>query len=183
MSYGETLEGGLHGVAAEFVSADDVIAAARAAHAAGYQKMDAYSPFPVEGLHEALGRKRSILPWIIGLGALCGGSAGYALQYFTSVIDYPINIGGRPLHSWPAFVPVTFECTVLASAFCAVFGMIIANKLPQPYHSIFNHPRFDRASHDRFFLCLEADDPMFTPDGARVFLQGLHPVSVMEVPA
>jgi len=172
----------LYGLAAEFDNPVALLAAANSAREAGYQKMSAYSPYPVEGLDEALGPKREYLPLIVLLGGIIGGLTGYLLQYYTAVIEYPLNIGGRPLHSWPAFIPVTFECTILGAALSAVFGMLALNGLPQPYHPLFHLPRFVRVSRDLFFLCIERRDPLFDAEKTREFLAKLNPTEVTEVP-
>ena len=169
------------GLMAEFETPDGLVAATEKARLEGYRKMDAYTPIPIEELNEALGLNRTRLPKLVFLGGLLGGLGGYSLEYWTQVIAYPINIGGRPFHSWPHFIPVTFETTVLGAALTAFVGMWALNKLPQPYHPVFNVPAFARASTDRFFLCIEATDPRFELDATRRFLQGLHPVGVSEV--
>ena len=143
--------------------------------------MDAYSPFPVEELSEALNLHRNRLPLIVLIGGIVGGVCGYALQYWTAVVNYAINVGGRPFHSAPAFIPVTFECTVLFAALSAVLGMLGLNKLPMPYHAVFNVPRFALASRDRFFLCIEATDPKFELDETWRFLSRLQPRQVSQV--
>ncbi len=143
--------------------------------------MDAYSPFPIEGLSEAIGFKQTRMPLIVLIGGICGGLTGYIMQYYLSVIDYPINVGGRPLHSWPAFIPVTFELTILGASLFAVIGMIALNGLPEPYHPVFNVARFHFASRDRFFLCIQADDPLFDAQQTRQFLSSLGPRDVAEV--
>ena len=143
--------------------------------------MDAYSPFPIEHLHEALGLRRSKVPLITLVGGILGGIGGYALEYWSQAIAYPLNIGGRPYHSWPHFIPVTFETTVLGAALSCFVGMWALNRLPQPYHPVFGAPVFDRASRDRFFLCIEATDPKFERYATARFLEGLHPVGVTEV--
>jgi len=171
----------LYGLMAEFDTAEHLKEAAEKAHAAGYRRMDAYSPFPIEGLAQALGYPRSGMPTVVFVGGLIGALSGYALQYYISVIDYPLNIGGRPLNSWPAFIPAIFEMTVLFAALSAVLGMILMNGLPQPYHPVFNVPRFALASNDRFFLCIEARDPKFNLEESRTFLQSLQPREVAEV--
>src|SRR5205823_11280780 len=135
--------------------------------------MDAYSPFPIEELHEALGGGDTRLPLIVLIGGILGCIGGYALQYWTAAVAYPVNVGGRPLHSWPAFIPVTFECTILAAALSAVLGMLALNGLPMPFHPVFSVPRFGFASRDRFFLCIEALDPSFNLDLTREFLEHL----------
>ena len=171
----------LYGLMAEFDDADALIEAARRAREAGYRKIDAYAPFPVEGLSEALGAHDRRLPLIVLIGGIIGCLTGFFLQYYASVISYPINVGGRPLNSWPSFIPVTFELTILFAAFSAVLGMFALNGLPQPYHPTFNVERFALASQDRFFLCIEADDPRFERDAAFQFLESLPTKGVFEV--
>ena len=151
----------IYGLMAEFETSHALVAAARRAHHEGYRRMDAYSPFPIEELHEALRMHDNRLPLIVLIGGILGGLGGYGLQYWVSAIAYPLNVGGKPLHSWPAFIPVTFECTILAAALSAVLGMLALNGLPLPYHPVFNVPRFALASRNRFFLCIEARDPKF----------------------
>jgi hypothetical protein len=143
--------------------------------------MDAYSPYPIEELHAALGARHTKLPLIVLIGGLTGGIGGYGLQYWSSVVAYPLNIGGKPLHSWPAFIPVTFECTILIAALSCVLGMLALNGLPQPYHPVFNVPRFALASRNRFFLCIESKDPTFDLDRTRRFLETLNPREVTTV--
>ena len=172
----------LYGLAAEFTTHEQLLAAARSACAQGYKSMDAYAPFPVEGLPSALGRKRSLVPLVVLIGGIIGGSSGYFMQWYANVVSYPLNIGGRPLNSWPSFIPITFELTVLGAALFAFFGSMAMNKLPQPYHPIFHAPNFERASIDRFFLCIEADDEKFDPLATRQFLESLGPRAVSEVP-
>lgn len=157
----------LYGVMAEFAGITELIAAIEAAREAGYTRMDAYTPFPSHEVSHALDLPPSKLPWLVLAGGVLGCIAGYSLQYYAAVIDYPINIGGRPLHSWPYFIPITFECTILGAALTAVFGMLALNRLPTPYHATFNNERFAMASRDAFFLCVEATDPQF--DSARLF--------------
>ena len=171
----------LHGVMAEFDDPHALLAATERAFGAGYRRMDAYSPYPIEELHHALGAPATRLPLIVLVGGLLGGSGGLLLQYWVSAIAYPINVGGRPFFSWPAFVPVTFECTILAAALSAVLGMLALNKLPQPYHPVFNVPRFALASRNRFFLCIEAQDPKFELEETRKFLETLNPREVSTV--
>src|SRR5688572_17979753 len=172
----------IYGLLAEFTDPEDLLAAARKAHAEGYRQMDAYTPFPVHGLTEAVGFKRTRLPIIVLMGGMTGCVSGFAMQYIANVWHYPINIGGRPLNSWPAFIIPTFEMTILFSAFAAVLGMLALNGLPQPYHPLFNVPAFELASRSHFFLCIEATDPKFDVDGVRRFIETVRPRSVSVVP-
>jgi len=171
----------MFGLMAEFDSPEALLAAARAAFANGFRRMDAYSPFPVEGLAEAIGFHRTRVPLIVLIGGILGCLGGFYLQYWVSVIDYPINVGGRPLNSWPSFIPVTFELTILVAALSAFFGVLALNGLPMPYHPVFNVERFQLASRNRFFLCIEARDPKFDVDGTRKFLEGTECQGVYEV--
>jgi len=171
----------IHGLMAEFQDPNALLAATYRAHYEGYRAMDAYSPFPIEELHEALGARHTRLPLLVLLGGLCGCIGGYALEYWSSVIAYPLNIGGKPLHSWPAFIPVTFETTILVAALTCVLGMLALNGLPQPYHPVFNVPRFALASRNRFFLCIESTDPKFDVEATRRFLETLEPREVTTV--
>jgi hypothetical protein len=169
------------GLMAEFTTPSALVAAATKARLAGYRKMDAYSPIPVEALNEALGLKRSRLPLLVLLGGIGGGIGGFTLQAWASALAYPMNVGSRPLVSWPQFIPVTFETTVLGAALTCFVGMWALNKLPQPYHPVFYVPAFARASTDRFFLVIESADPRYSGDGTRRFLEDLHPVGVYDV--
>jgi Protein of unknown function (DUF3341) len=171
----------LYGLMAEFDNPTELVAAAHAARRAGYKRMDAYSPIPIEELHEAIGFHHTKLPLIVLIGGIVGGVAGYGLQYWASAIEYPLNIGGRPFNSWPAFVPITFELTILGAALSAVFGMLALNGLPMPYHPVFNAPRFALASRNRFFLCIESRDAKFDREETQRFLEGLDPRGVSEV--
>ena len=171
----------IYGLMAEFDDPTALVAAAAQARREGYQSMDAYSPYPIEELHEALGAHHTKLPLIVLIGGLCGCIGGYALQLWVSAAAYPINVGGRPYHSWPAFIPITFECTILAAALSAVLGMLALNRLPMPYHPVFNVPRFALASRNRFFLCIESKDPKFDLEGTRRFLETLNPREVTTV--
>jgi hypothetical protein len=171
----------LYGLMAEFENPTDLVAAARQTREAGYRNLDAYTPFPIEELNEALGLGQTWVPLIVLIGGLLGGIGGYLMQYYLSAIDYPLNIGGRPVHSWPAFIPITFEMAVLVAGIFAVLGMLALNGLPMPYHPVFNVPRFALASRDRFFLCIEARDPKFERDETRRFLDRMSPRVVTEV--
>lgn len=171
----------IYGLMTEFDNPQDLLAAAQRAHEEGYRQMDAYTPFPVRGLAEAIGFQRTGLPMLVLIGGIMGGVGGYFLQYWISAIDYPINVGGRPLNSWPSFVPVTFELTILVAAFAAVLGMLALNGLPMPYHPVFNVPEFELATRNRFFLCIEAADPRFDREGTKRFLEGLKPRGLFEV--
>src|SRR5437762_8556943 len=171
----------VHGLLAEFDDPTARVAATERPHREGYRRMDAYSPFPIEELHEALGSHHTKLPLIVLIGGLVGCIGGYALQYWVSTMAYPINVGGKPLHSWPAFIPITFECTILVAALSAVLGMLALNGLPMPYHPVFNVSRFALASRNRFFLVIEARDAKFDLDETRAFLQSLGPREVSTV--
>jgi hypothetical protein len=171
----------IYGVMAEFDNPEMLCASAGRAHEAGYRRMDAYSPFPIEGLAEVIGFKPTQLPLIVLIGGILGCIGGFYLQYWTSVIDYPMLIGGKPYNSWPAFIPVTFETTILGAALAAVLGMLALNGLPMPYHPVFNVERFALASRDRFFLCIEATDPKFDRKDTVDFLRSLNPAAVYEV--
>jgi hypothetical protein len=171
----------LHGLMAEFNDPGALVAATAKARADGYRRMDAYSPFPIEELHEAMGAHRSRLPLIVLIGGLVGCVSGFLLQYWVSTIAYPLNVGGRPFNSWPAFMPVTFECTILGASLSAVLGMLALNGLPMPYHAVFNVPRFALASRNRFFLCIEAKDRKFDLEATRRFLETLGPREVSVV--
>jgi hypothetical protein len=171
----------IYGLMAEFHEAEELIAAARRTREAGYRHIDAYTPYPIEELAEALGQHHSKLPLIVLIGGMVGALTGYLLQYWASVIEYPLNVGGRPYHSWPAFIVPTFEMTILFAAISAVLGMFFLNGLPQPYHPVFNVPRFALASRDRYFLVIDARDPLFDREGTRRFLSELNPTEVNEV--
>jgi hypothetical protein len=171
----------IYGLVAEFNGPDSLLAATKKTVAEGYRTMEAYSPFPVEGLDEALGFQRSRVPLITLIGGILGGVGGFFMQWFSATIHYPINIGGRPLNSWPMFIPITFEVTILCAAIAAVLGMLGLNGLPMPYHPLFNVKRFELASNDRFFLCIESNDWKFDREGTKRFLQSLGPKGVYEV--
>jgi len=169
------------GLMAEFANPEKLVASTRNAYQAGYRHMDAYTPFPVHGLSEALGIKRNWVPYIVLLGAIAGGVGGFMLQYWVATMAYPLNIGGRPLNSWPSFMVITFEMAVLSAGILGVVGMIALNKLPMPYHPVFSVPRFQLASRDRFFLCIFETDPRFDLRQTRQFLEELQPDGVYEV--
>jgi hypothetical protein len=172
----------VYGVVAEFDTPTALVTAANRTREAGYTRFEAYSPFPIEDLVAAVGHPHTRLPLAVFLGGLIGGLAGYLMQYYTAVVTYPLNIGGRPFHSWPAFVPITFECTILGAALTAVFAMLARNGLPMPYHPLFHIPRFARASRDLFFLCIQARDPRFDLPSVTTFLRSLGAADVQEVP-
>jgi hypothetical protein len=174
---------GIYGLMAEFDNVNDAITAARRTYAAGYRRIDAYAPYPVEELSEAVGFHGNGVALVCLVGGLLGATAAYVLQWWIHTISYPVNIGGRPLHSWPSFIIVTFEMTILFAGLSAVFGMLSLNGLPMPYHPVFHVPRFVLASKDRFFLVIFASDRNYEPAGTRRFLEGLNPVSVEEVPS
>jgi hypothetical protein len=173
----------MYGLLAEFPSADALCAAARHARDNGYTRVEAYSPFAIEGLDDIVGADKGWIAPLTLLGGILGGAGTYFLQWYAAVVDYPINIGGRPLHSWPAFIPATFEITILGAAVAAVLAMLVLNGLPRLYHPLFEVEEFELASRNRFFLCLPARDPVFAPGPARDLLEGLHPLLLREVPA
>src|SRR5271169_62752 len=173
----------IYGIMAEFDSATALVDAARTTHQAGYQKIDAYSPFPIEGLAEEIGFHRNEVPLVVLIGGIVGGLSGYLMQYWMSAVDYPLNIGGKPYHSWPSFIIITFEMTILFAGISAVFGMLALNGLPMPYHPVFNVPRFAMASKDRFFLIVFSSDKKYDPTATRQFLEAMSPRSVSEVPS
>src|SRR6478609_4384870 len=171
----------IYGLMAEFETPTELVEAAKGAYAAGYRKMDAYTPYPLEEAAEAIGAHHNRVSLIVLIGAMLGMIGGYSLEYWVSVINYPLNVGGKPFHSWPAFIPVTFECAVLGASLAAVFGMLALNGLPQPYHPVFNAPRFKHASTDGYFLVIEASDPKFNLEQTRAFLNGLQSRGVVDV--
>jgi Protein of unknown function (DUF3341) len=173
----------IYGMMAEFDTPLDLVHAARHTYKAGYRKIDAYTPFPIEELSEAIGFHRNSVPLVVLIGGILGGCSGFGLQYWIHVINYPLNIGGRPLNSWPAFIVVTFEMTILFAGIFAVLGMLALNGLPMPYHPVFNVPRFAFASKDRFFLIIFSSDPKYGAVDTRGFLESLGPRSIAEVPS
>lgn len=166
---------GFHGILAGFEDQEQLLEAARLAHARGYRRMDAYTPFPVEDLAEALGHKKSRVPLLFLLGGIFGALGGYFMLWYSMAVDWPMNIGGRPLNSWPMFIPITFELTILCSSLLGFFGTLAMCGFPEPYHPVFNVPDFARASRDRFFLCIEKSDPKFDEDQTWRFLKQLDP--------
>jgi hypothetical protein len=176
------MERNLYGIMAEFDSATQLVDAARQVRDAGYSKTDAFTPFPLHEIDEALGIKRSILPYLCFAGGITGLLSGLGLTYFVHVIDYPIIVGGRPHFSLPAFIPPTYELTILFASFTAVFGMLFLNGLPRPYHPVFNVPRFALASREKFFLIVETADPNFEYEKTRELMNGLGAQEVFDVP-
>lgn len=175
-------QGGVYGTMAEFLTADELVAATHAAKAAGYDRLDAYSPYPISEVADALGFPRSEMGAIMFVGGLCGATFGFLMQYYLNGVDYPLNVGGKPFFSWPQYVPITWELLVLTASLTGFLGLLALCGLPMPYHPVFNVPQFARASTDRFFLLIEATDPQFGLARARDFLATLNPVSIAEVP-
>jgi hypothetical protein len=171
-------ESRVYGLMAEFDDPEHLVAAVNKAYEKGYRRMDAYTPFPIHGLQEALRLKNSFVPPLTLFGGIAGAIAGFGLQHFVHVIEYPMNIGGRPNLSWPSFIPITFEVAILTAAMFTIVGMLMLNGLPRPHHPVFNAPGFENASRDKFFLCIEADDDLFDEDETETFLQGCEPQSV-----
>jgi len=170
----------VYGLVAKFDTADEIVEATRHARVAGYRKMEAYSPFPIEELTEILDFKPKI-QYLVLIGGLIGAIGGFGLQYYASVIAYPLIVGGRPFNSWPAFIVIIFELTILVAGLAAVFGMLGLNGLPHPYHPVFNAKDFNLVSRDKFFLVIESSDPRFDRERTRAFLESLHPEEVTEV--
>jgi len=171
----------IYGLMAEFDTPAALVAAAKRVYAAGYRKIDTFSPFPVEEAWEAIGHRDRRMSFIVLMGGLVGGLGGYGLEYWVHTMAYPINVAGKPLNSWPQFIPVTFEMTILIAALSAVIGMIVLNGLPMPYHPVFNVPRFEHASRDKFFLLIESNDPKFDRQRTLEFLKGLDASEINEV--
>ncbi len=171
----------LYGLMAEFDEPQALLEGVRLAREHGYRCMEAYTPFPIEEISEAIGTRRLWIPLIVLVGGIIGGLGGFFMQYYAAALHYPLNIGGRPLWSWPAFIPITFELTVLVAALSGAFGMLAINRLPQPYHPVFNVERFRQATQSQFFLCIEAADPLFDRDETRSFLETLSAREVYDV--
>ena len=172
----------IYGLMAEFETPTELVNACKAAYAEGYREMDAYSPFPIEEASEAIGFHKSAVPLVVLTGGILGGLSGFLLQYWINVIAYPLNIGGKPFNSWPAFVVPTFEMTILFAGLCGMFGMFALNGLPRPYHPLFHVDQFSKVTRNRFFLCVEAIDPKFDLAGTQQFMERLKPLSISEVP-
>lgn len=170
-----------YGIMAEFDDPTSLVSAARAAYQRGYRKLDAHTPFPIEELSDALHLHKNRLPLIVLMGGILGGLTGYLLQYYITVWNFPINIGGRPLHSWPAYIIITFELTILFASFASLFGLLALCGLPMPYHPVFNVPNFAMASRHKFFLCIESSDPLFERDAVVALLQSFDPREVSDV--
>jgi len=170
-----------YGVLAEFPSPETLLHAIHETRAKGYEVIEAYTPYPIEEVWEAIGHPKSKVPLLVLAGGVAGCIGGYLLQYWVSVIAYPVNVGGRPFHSWPSFIPVTFECTILGAGLAAVLGMLLLNGLPMPYHPVFSVPRFALASRDRYFLMILARDRKFEARSAHAFLSSLAATEVTEV--
>jgi hypothetical protein len=175
------MEKKIYGIMAEFDTATELVDAARLVRDAGYKKTDAFSPFPLHEIDEALGIRRSVLPFMVLGGGVLGLLSGLGLQYFVHVLDYPLNVGGRPYLSLPSFIPPAYELTILFAAFTAVFGMLLLNGLPQPYHPVFNVPRFALATREKFFLLIEAKDPQYDYEKVKSFMESLGPQEVFDV--
>lgn len=173
----------LYGLMAQYEKPEQVRGAVQMARQAGYRQMDAFTPYPVDGLARDLGEKKSRIPFIILIGGMTGAGVGFLMQYWSMAVDYPFNSGGRPTNSWPVFIPVTFEMMVLVASFAAFLGLLFLNGLPRPHHPVFNVPQFERASQDRFFLCIESADPQFDETATAAFLAATEPPGgVVEVP-
>lgn len=179
---GPSRRGRCYGLTAEFVSAGDILEAVRASRSAGYERVEAYTPYPVDGLAEALGLRKSAIPLLTLIGGLLGAATGWFLQWYSAVIDYPINSGGRALYSWPAFIPSTIELGILGACLCAFGGMLWLAGLPRLRHPVFDTPDFERVTRDRFFLCIRSEDPLFEFERTRAWLTALSPLRVAATP-
>ena len=173
----------VYGLMAEFDSPQQLVTAAQKTHSAGYKEIDAFSPFPIEGLADAVGFHKNSVSLVVLICGIIGGLSGYLLQYYVAVISYPVNVGGRPYHSWPSFIIVTFELTILFGGISAAVGMLALNGLPLPYHPVFNVPAFSKASDNKFFLVVSSNDPKYDAARTREFLKGLAPRAISEVPS
>jgi hypothetical protein len=171
-----------YGLMAEFGTSRDILEAVRATRGAGYQRIEAYTPFPVDGLSEALGLSKSPVPLLTLIGGVLGAATGWFLQWYSAVIDYPFNSGGRPLYSWPAFVPSTIELGILGATVCAFGGVLLLSGLPRLRHPVFDTPDFERVTRDRFFLCIRSEDPMFDLERTHAWLAALSPLRVVSTP-
>ncbi len=172
----------IYGLLAEFQKPEEILQATQRAREAGYHDIDAFTPYPIEGLGEVLGMKHTRMPFVVLMAGITGAVVGFFMQYYSMAVNYPFNVGGRPTNSWPVYIPITFELLVLVSGLAALIGMLFLNGLPRPHHPLFNVPQFARASQDHFFLCIEATDPRFDRTATRDFLAGLGPMEVLEVP-
>jgi hypothetical protein len=172
----------IYGLLVECATPEEILAITRQAREAGYTRMDAFTPYPVEGLATELGLPRTRVPFVVLVAGLVGAATGFFMQYWSMAVDYPFNSGGRPPNSWPAYIPITFEVMVLVASFAAILGMLFLSGLPQPHHALFNVPRFVQGSQECFFLCIEATDPRFNLEETKRFLAGLQTKEVMEVP-
>lgn len=172
-----------YGLMAEFDSHTELLRAAEAVRDRGYRRFDTFTPYPIEGMMEAMGKSDHRLSYIVLFGGIVGALSGFFMEWFASVRSYPLNVGGRPWNSWPSFIPITFEMGVLFASFAALFGFMALSHLPKPYHPVFNVPRFSQATRDRFFLCIEAVDPRFDEPATRRLLEDLHPLGVYDVAA
>jgi hypothetical protein len=173
----------IHGAMAEFDTPEELLHAGERAFAAGYRRMDAYAPMPIAGLAETIGYKRNKVAFCVLIGGICGAMFGFGLLEWMTMIAYAHNVGGRPTNSWPAYIPITFECMILFASLTALVSMLAMNGLPKPYHPVFNVPAFDRASVDRFFLCIESSDPKFRVEDTLRFLRDTGAKEVNVVPA